>query len=101
MPQSVMWKSRVSVAQSIPVDSRKLSSFKPESVSSLHRNRCPVSAGMTVQFDPESVSSLGRNMQEERAALLIDDLRVYPRDGQDPVEGLKKAIQNANRRYGK
>ena len=38
---------------------------------------------------------------EERAALLIDDLRVYPRDGQDPVEGLKKAIQNANRRYGK
>ncbi len=63
MPQSVMWKSRVSVAQSIPVDSRKLSSFKPESVSSLHRNRCPVSAGMTVQFDPESVSSLGRNMQ--------------------------------------
>jgi RloB-like protein len=33
-------------AQSIPVARRKLSSFTPESVSSLHRNRCPGWAGI-------------------------------------------------------
>lgn len=55
------WKSRVDVAQAIPVVPRKLSSFRPESVSSLRRNRCPVSPGMGVQFAPESVSSWARN----------------------------------------
>jgi hypothetical protein len=63
MPQAVGWKSRVDVAQAIPVVPRKLSSFRPESVSSLRRNRCPVSPGMGVQFAPESVSSWARNTQ--------------------------------------
>ncbi len=35
--------------------------FAPESLSSLRRNRCPVSPGMGVQFAPESVSSWARN----------------------------------------
>ena len=33
----------------------------PKSLSTLFRNRCPVSTGITVQFRPESVSSLLRN----------------------------------------
>jgi len=38
-----------------------LSSLPPESVSSLLRNHCPVSAGFSVQFPPESLSALVRN----------------------------------------
>ncbi len=40
-----------------------MSSFIPESVSTLDRNECPASAGIGVQIQPEWVSTLPRNTQ--------------------------------------
>ncbi len=59
-------------ARKIPVDPEKLSSFKPESVSSLDRNHCPVCSGMAVHFGPESLSSLGRNTHRARRVAPVE-----------------------------
>jgi hypothetical protein len=48
-----------------------IQSIHPESVSSLHWNHCPVSAGMAVHFGPESVlgipSQIGHRFRRKSA----------------------------------
>ena len=52
----------------VPVTKPLVVGLPPKSLSTLFRNRCPVSTGITVQFRPESVSSLLRNTQENSSA---------------------------------
>ena len=51
--------------RTVPVSNLEVVGLPPESLSTLFRNHCPVSTGITVQFRPESVSSLLRNTQTE------------------------------------
>src|SRR2546422_5839159 len=45
----------------------KLSDITSESLSDIHRNRCPIWIGTSVRFESESVSDMHRNTQKGSA----------------------------------